>query len=300
VSLEEELHPTYFALNWLHLDDRTWTDGHTERYLAGGHDGVDMWFGRDLAKSVSFSFLRSLPKVRGVSIVGPVRDDLAAFDVTGLECLILVTKCVKPMRLESLTSLRDLRIDDRPGIDCVRDLSKLEYLAISKYRGADLGFMGRHPDLRGFRLEGRGQRTSLSGVEQCTSMTFLDLWEINPDSLAPVQPLRNLTHVQIRGKDPSPDWSAIDLEAFRGMNRLEWLYLIGVGSIRSLAPIREIPNLKGVTLAGCVIEDGDLSPLVDLPPGVSIVPPDDRPHYRPSVEQLMALRSHIEGVGRGK
>lgn len=297
MSLEEELHPTYFALKWLNVDDRAWTEADTARYDAGDYNGVGMWFRRETAKSISLSFLRSLPTVRGVSVVGPTRDDLAVFDLVGLECLILVTKCAKSLRLESLTSLRDLRIDARPGIGEVRRLTRLEYLSISKFRGSDLGLFGSHPDMRGLRLEGRGQRVSLSGLEGCPAVTFLDLWEINPDSLSPIQALRNLVNLQVKGKKAVSSWPAVDIDAVRAMNRLEWLFLLDLGTLRSLSPIRSVPHLKGVKLDGCVIEDGDLSPLVDLPVGVHVTPPDDRPHYRPSVKQLMALRSRMDGNG---
>jgi len=138
---------------------------------------------------------------------------------------------------------------------------------------------------------------SLSGLEGCPEVTLLDLWEVNPESLSPIQPIRNLVKLQVKGEKAASSWPAVDIDAVRGMNRLEWLFLLDLGSQRSLIPIRSVPHLKGVKLAGCVIEDGHLSPLVDLPADVHITPPDDRPHYRPSVQQLMAMRSRLTGRG---
>ena len=72
MSLEEEMHPTYFALKWLNVDDRLWTDADTARYVAGDHNAVGMWFGREAAKSISSRFCGTCHQFAGFRLSGPL------------------------------------------------------------------------------------------------------------------------------------------------------------------------------------------------------------------------------------
>lgn len=57
------------------------------------------------------------------------------------------------------------------------------------------------------------------------------------------------------------------------------------GPVRSLAPLRELPPALNRRAVGTV-EDGDLTPLLSLPPHVERVTFEDRLHYSHTIDEL--------------
>ena len=106
-------------LNWMHVNDRAWTSRDTARYVEGAHNAVHIWFGRDVLKQFSLGFLSKLTGLAGLSLDGPLSNDLAVFDVGTLVDLSLVTSCKKPPLLERVPTLRSLALCERQGLDHV-------------------------------------------------------------------------------------------------------------------------------------------------------------------------------------
>src|SRR4029453_12350507 len=99
----------------MYVNNRAWTGGETERYLEGAYDAVHIRFGRDVLTGFSLGFLGELPELAGLSVDGPLSNDLRAFDVDTLTDLSLVTYCKKPPLLEQVPRLRTLALCERQG-----------------------------------------------------------------------------------------------------------------------------------------------------------------------------------------
>jgi hypothetical protein len=257
--------------HWYTVDDRPWTDADTRAFQERGHDGVRMSFGR--GHGVKLAFLAGLPGLTALEIDGPVTDDRAVFELTGLRDLTLLTRSRKPAAFDRLPELESLVTTDRPGLDTIAVLPRVTNLVIGRWTGTTPDFLGAKTALERLRLEGRGQTADLAGLEHCTAMQDLWLFDFNPSSLEPCRPLRSLTHVQITGTGGPDGAGPLDLDPFAGMARLEWFHVTELGPLKSLRPVREMPALQGVAVSGCTVADGDLSPLADLGSEVIVVPP---------------------------
>ena len=65
-------------------------------YVAGGHDGVYLRVARS-GRLRDLEFLRDLPGLRYVEVLGPVVDDTAALLIPGVREVCLLTRCKKPL-----------------------------------------------------------------------------------------------------------------------------------------------------------------------------------------------------------
>jgi hypothetical protein len=205
--------------------------------------------------------------------------------VPDLEELGLLTGCARPLRLDRSPGLRALAVDDRPGLDSVAGLSGLVSLTVTRFKRTDLRFIGDQPALEFLRLEGRHGRVSLDGVQGCPSLTELAVYELSVEALEPLAALHQLRELYITPEPKTPPERGWNLEFVDGLPRLEWLKL--GAPVQSLAPLGKAKRLVSVGL-GSVL-DGDLTPLLDLPPSVTVVV-DDAPHHSHSARAIERLR----------
>jgi hypothetical protein len=268
-----------------HVTDRPWRPSDTERFIDRGADAVVMFFDRDTGREVTLDFLRDLPGLRRVDVQGRLRDDTPAFDVPDLHALGLFTGCGKPLRLDRSPGLQTLAVDDRPGLEEVARLADLAALTVARFKRTDLAFLGEHPALAFLRLEGRHGRVSLDGVQRCPALTEVAVYELSVDALEPLAGLSQLRELYITPEPKTAPARPWNLEAVAGLPRLEWLKL--GAPVQSLAPLRTGRHLRSVGF-GTVV-DGDLTPLLDLPPSVTVVV-DDAPHHSHTARQIQQLR----------
>jgi hypothetical protein len=268
-----------------HVTDRPWRPSDTERFIDSGADAVVMSFRRDTGRQITLDFLRDLPGLRRVDIQGPLKDDTPAFDVPDLEALGLYTGCARPLRLDRSPGLRILAVDDRPGLDEVGRLTNLASLTVARFKRTDVTFLGEHPSLELLRLEGRHGRVSLDGVGRCPALTEVAVYELSVDALEPLAALHQLRELYITPEPKTPPERPWNLEAVTGLPQLQWLKL--GAPVQSLAPLRQAKHLVSVGFGSVV--DGDLTPLLDLPPSVTVVV-DDAPHHSHTVREIARLR----------
>lgn len=272
------------------VEDRVWTDEDSRRYRENECDTVVVSLsGRS---RVTLDFVRELPGLRCVYVEGPVKDDTPVFDVAGLESLTLLTRSKKPLSLDRLPLLRELAVHDRPGIEGIRELRSLRELTVVRWEGKDLAFLGDKPELRFLRLEGRKNRAWLDGVEGAPELDELMVLDVCVESIESLRGLRKLREVQLTGVDGLTAAQPWDLSVIEGMERLEWFRAPFNGPVRSLAPVRTLPSLRGVSIGlGAEILDGDLSVFAELPSDVIVGPFDNRKHYSHTEKEIERLRS---------
>jgi hypothetical protein len=256
-----------------------------DKVETGEFESVFLRFDRKTAKSMSLEFVPSLPAhVIELSIDGPLADDTQAFRNPHLRHLELLTRSKRPLDLARLRQLESLTIDFRPNMEEIRTLSQLVRLRVTLFTGADLGFLGDNLALEGLRIEAKHQPISLDGLQRCRALRRLEVYDSSVRSLAPLRGLSMLNRIQLYPTsriDQSEPW---DLSALTSMSDLEWLK---VGAVRSLAPLRQLTTLRGVTVTS--VEDGDLAPLLALPQLVSFGF-DDETHHSHTFDEIYALR----------
>jgi hypothetical protein len=279
-------------LKWHHAD-LPWSDAEARRYLESGSNACEVRSKRRYG-AAALGFLADLDPLLGVSLRGSLPDDDAVFDLDELRCLILLNRAKRPLRLDRLRELEVLAFDDRPGVEAIARCPALKSLTIWSWAGADLSWLRGGQSVEYIKIEAKGQQFSLNGIQALTALragVFLDL---TPADLVPLAEQRSLEYLRIEAKRGSPP-ANLDLAPLRGLTSLAWLTLRFVGSVDSVEPLRSLPLLRGVTLVGTDVRDGDMTPLIDLPPGAT-VSIDDRPHYSHSANEIDRARS---ASGRG-
>lgn len=277
-------------------DDQPWTLRDTERYHAGGYNGVKLYPER--GSKLTLEFVRDLQGLRYVEVSGPVADDTPVFDVPALEDLTILTGSKKPLRLEALPLLRRLAVHHRPGLEGVASLPGLTSLFVGRWQGPDLAFLGDKPKLESLRLEGRRKlRASLDGIERAPHLDELMVLDVRIESIEPLRGLTNLREIHLTGVPGMEEGEPWDLTVLTGKPRLEWFHAASQGSAHTLAPLREIPSLVSFGI-GANILDGDLSPYVDLPPHVSVgmFESDAQPHYSHTPKEINRIRDAMRTV----
>lgn len=278
------------SLAWLDIR-RPWQPGVDDVvYTERKSNAVELTLGRTRVPDVDFAV--DLPGLRGLIVDGPVRDDRAAFAAEGLELLALRTRCKLPADLRRLHGLRSLALAWRPGLETMSGLSALETLQLQGFQGDDLSFLGSKPALDFMRLKCVNQQFRLDGIEGAPQLR--ELW-IQDGRLESLHPLGGMT--QLRELTVVADFNGIEgtvsLEPLLSHRDLVWLALSGWERVESLKPIRQLPALRNIGIREMEVVDGDLTPLLDLPPGATFMIRDDRPHYSHTVAEIEHLRKSV-------
>ena len=266
------------------LSDRPWRADDTGRFVERECRAVFLVFRRDVVRLVTLDFLKGLPGLRRVAVDGPMRDDTLVFELSQLEGLGLRTGSQKPLLFDRCPALDTVAVDDRPGLESLASLGRLRNLTVGRYQRPDLTFLGGTPEF--IRIEGRYKPLRLDGVERCGALDELAVFDTSVESLEPLRGLAKLRQVEIgtpRAAPPEP-W---DLSVLHDLPSIEW-FTVG-GPVRSPAPLYELPQaLK--RLAFGTVEDGDLTPLLSLPPRVELVSIEDHSHYTHTIDEINELR----------
>ncbi|WP_433200936.1 hypothetical protein ACQP00_29655 [Dactylosporangium sp. CS-047395] len=225
------------------LSNSAWQPDDTRRFADRGCDAVYLSFDSAVGRSLDLAFLRDLPGLERVSIVGPMRDDSAVFEVPQLRGLRLLTGSKKPLAVERTPLLDALVVGERPGLEGIEVLTRLETLIVDPFRGSDLTFLAAASALRSFRVDGRYGALALRGIEGAPGLRQLELIDVNVASLEalPALPaLRVLVVPNVRMTDP------LSLEPIAELVELEDLR---VGPVRSVTPLAALSKLRRVNVS---------------------------------------------------
>lgn len=256
-------------------DESPWSNVANVRYLEGRHDGIFCRLGRH-QELPNLDFLRDLPNLKYVEIVGHVVDDTAAFQIPELHELFLVTRCRKTIPdLSMHRGLLRLGLEDRPGKEQMRALPQLRQLRIWRWKGPDLTFLPDNSELELLTIEATRIIASAEGIETCRQLQVTELTEMRVADLKPFASLHCLRRLGLVGDRRIPDGAVLDLADLANLSNLEELALTFAGRVGSIAALLELPALRDVRLRGTQIVDGDLSPLDELRRYSTVVAPDE-------------------------
>lgn len=275
---------------YLRLHDRPWSAADRERYEAKGLDGVQVACVPTVAPRVTLDFLADLPRLRGVRLWLRTRHEAAVLGLSHLEYLDIDTRARKRLDLTGLPNLKELTVSFRQDIVGLDELAALRVLCLMEWRGDHLGFTREKPELGFVRVDGRKQDLRLDGLRLCPRLRGVMIRNTATASLEPLRGLSDMRSVYITNHPGHRAAEPLDLSVLDGMERLQEVRLVHFGRVRSLAPLRSLPALRIVCVAGEVM-DGDLTPLLELPPAVQISGSvEDHPHHSHTAEEIESAR----------
>jgi hypothetical protein len=168
--------------------------------------------------------------------------------------------------VSELHNLTYLRISGGKGWASLRSCVQLDEAHLIDVRMANLRRWNTWKRLRHLVLAGSGLK-SLAGIEAMERLETLTLIMVAVDDLSPIRELLNLREVTFRYVRGCRDLT--------GLVRLPELRRLTIDQsvvsdrdivhIETLRPLAAFPHLEEVVLLGTAIDDGDLSPLAELP-----------------------------------
>jgi hypothetical protein len=244
-------------------------------YAAGRHDGVYLRVARS-ARLRDLEFLRDLPGLRYVEVLGPVVDDTAALLIPGVREVCLLTQCKKALPDLSGSTVSKLGLDSRPGLEQVAAVG-LDEFSVWGWRGTDFRFLGDQPSLRRLKLEATRQLVSLQGLQHCPRLEYVELLALRATGLAPLARASKLQHLWIIGDRRITGEATLDLADLADLPELTEIRIGFGGAIETLAPLTGPMGrrLRDFRIRGTKVGDGDLSPLQSMNPAADVLGPDD-------------------------
>lgn len=266
----------------LSVSNQQWTTEHRARYITEGCTAVA--YGA-LSKGVrveNVGFLRELPNLQEVNLIGDFADDTDVAQLTSLKRLWLNTSCRYPLDFGELQALEEVNAPwDRIG-NGFSDLVQLRQISVFEFSGYSLRWLGEKPNLTFLQVDSRrAHKYELTGIESCKMLRTVWLTDGKVTNTELFGRLKNLRRLElIRLKIDSIEFAA-------SLTNLLELRLESIGKITSVAPLREHPTLRSVQLVGASeAEDRDLTPLLTIPNLVSVLIGRNRADYQPSANDV--------------
>ena len=212
-----------------------------------------------------YSFLRDLPHLEALTV--PLKDKMTGpVPLEALENLQWLSSTLntppETVDLPRLTHLRSVALAWGKTVRSLFECEALERLSLTGLKGPDAAALSTLSNLKSLQLA-HTSMTTLAPLAGHHKLERLDLTVARKlESIEAVAELPQLLCLYI-----AEAHKITSLEPVRRLKNLEALILVDCGEIESLAPLAELKALKAVSFAGSktVIQDGDLSPLTQLP-----------------------------------
>ncbi len=232
--------------------------------------------------------LSGLESLYALRTQGGSRLDLASLPAEQMRKLAVSRwSCKSITPLERMRAMRKLRLDlFRESLDVISGMDSLEYLHVRgpakgwatlractglkeahliEVQISNLRRLNTWRHLRVLILAGRGVR-SLAGLENCRMLEELTLINLSLADLSPLRELAALRKLTLRMAD-----SGMDLAAIAGISGLKSFTIDSSATdaapvrLPTIRPLASASALEELTLRETTIEDGDLTPLLNLP-----------------------------------
>jgi hypothetical protein len=284
--------PAEGEFHWYTVWERLWRASDVAAFNSGRYDALTIVAKAKTVRFRDLGFLSELTGLRELDVRARVADDSAAFDLTGLEGMLLGTGCKIPFDGGRMRALRGLALFADRDLAGIAAMPWLREVTLVRWTGRDLAVLGDKPELTYLRLDCRGQAIDPAALAPCRELEDVHLNNGRLGDLTPFSEhdrLRRLAAIGPKGP-PSMD-TPISLSPLASLPSLRWIELIRQPPFESLAPLRAMPDLQGIAFLGTTIVDGDLSPLLDLQPEAVIGPFDHEPHYSHTYNEIERLRA---------
>lgn len=238
-------------------------------------------------KEKDISFLEKLQSssLRGVEVYSWNVTDITPLKyLPKIEYLGIQCKFTNAPDFSIFRKLRICKLLWRPKAKSVFDCLDLKLLNIVNYPFEDLQTLKKITGLNRLQIKSK-KLVSLLGIESLQSLTILDLADCpNLELIMSIEMCQELQLVALESCKKLNNISSIG-----ELEKLKDFILIDCGKIKSLHSLAKCRLLESMTFSGDTnIEDGDLTPLLNLPilKRISFA---DRLHYTHNRDQIAAL-----------
>ena len=223
-----------------------------------------------------YGFLGEVPDLELLSVVAaPLKGPIPIARISGLKSLHLDSALPEAVDLTTLPRLRSCKLSWSAAVTSLFDCRALERLSLAGLKARRFDNLAQFAKLKALSLLG----SSLASLKDLAALSRLEHLELKVcrslENLEGVEALIGLKSLTLNGAH-----RVHDLGPLAAAEALEVLNLTDCGELDSLAPLAGLRNLKAVAFAGerTKLQDGDLSPLLDLPK-LSMVMFGPRRHY---------------------
>lgn len=137
-------------------------------------------------------------------------------------------------------------VDDRPGLDSVRDHQHLRRLTVYGFRQQDVSWLGHPAALRELHLAGRRQKVSLDGLPASDALRVIQLQDVVVEDLEPIVRCPGLEWLTVEGTKNE----TVDLSPLAHTTALRAVTVQEVGRVTNAACLLDLPYLEQVNFWG--------------------------------------------------
>lgn len=237
-----------------HVSNRVWSEKETSLFHRKGYNGFE-YDPPGPTRRTNANFVHDLPGLRHISLMSPVGDDSAVFEVEELWSLALDYTSKRPADLSLVApTIRTLDIGWRPNLH-IPTAPNLLRVFVSRCQAVRLDFIADQPELRDLTIELKRRHTMSASkwprLEKLREVEFL-LGRVADLDVARLPPsIEKLSFHTV---------SDVSLDFIEALPNLETLFL-EMTSVKSLAPLNRAKSLRNVSTYRIKVSDGDLSPL---------------------------------------
>jgi hypothetical protein len=223
-----------------------WSSELAEQYRSSGCDGLRWQHRRrPTARPLDVSVLTGLTGLRYLSSSVRDADDSVVESLVELEWLDLLTRSKQPVDLAALTRLTSAALDDRPGLTGFPASLRQASLALSGR--PDLSWLSGLTNLQAVKVEGMGQRVTLTGLGRLDHLTALVVDEALVET-AEALALPALERAQFTASEPGD--STFDGAVLAGCESLRWVTVRGPGTVINVDAVLALPRLERCAIIG--------------------------------------------------
>ena len=223
-------------LRWYEVWQRPWRASDAAAFTSGRYDALSIVARAKTLRYPDLGFLTELTGLRELDLRARVADDSAAFDLIGLQGMLLATGCKVPFDGGRLRALRGLALVANRDVAGIAAMPWLREVTLLRWGGSDLALLGDKPELTYLRLDCRGQSINPAALAACHELEDVHLNNGRLGELTPVsghERLRRIAAIGPKGL-PSMD-NPVSLSPLVSLPSLRWIELIRQPPIVSLA-----------------------------------------------------------------
>jgi len=230
--------------------------------------------------------LRKIPGIKGVHIQDPIADMSALHDLSNLEYL-MINKALKKIDVSSFPKLRELRVGEwTPDVVGIGQSGQLKVLYIRNFA----------PKGSGFDLLAEGSDVQELEVVQCPFVALKGLSGFKKLESLALRYFPKLVDIsELQGLNERLRKLILDhckrvasYSVVGNLVELRNLSVISCGNMESIGFCKHLKKLETIGFMDVVIEDGDLSSLVDLNQ-LRFVGVTNKKHYSHTESELKKL-----------
>jgi len=260
-----------------------WNSNFVNIILNGGIVAIELNYAKGF-KGENVDFLAEVPFIHGLKIIDyNLKNVKGIHHCKSLTFLEVSTYCKTEINFTEFKRLSGCFLTWKAKATTISRCKTLKNLVIDKFDSScsDLSLLSGLFELEHLSLL-NAKISSLAGISPDNCIEFMGLYNLkNLTSLYFIQNFSKLKKLELDGCKRIGS-----IEEVKGLDKLRYLSFNNVGRIDSLKPLLGLERLEEVYFyENTNIEDGDLSPLLDLP-SLRALSFQDRKHYSHSLSEL--------------